>query len=100
VFQQEAQRFVIIRPHCIPEQSAPTLEQAFRLAKTIALWSLPVDPAIAARLKTANDWRRIKRETAWCGRTAEVTAPVSKPPIVTDSLPIPDDLSIPDFLRR
>jgi hypothetical protein len=100
VLQHEAQRFVIIRPHCIPKRSAPTLNEAFRLAKTVALWGLPLNLATAARLNAANDSRHIKRETAGSRRTAEVTEPVSKPPIATHSPPIPDDLSIPDFLRR
>jgi len=72
VFQQEGERYVIIKPHCIPEPSAPTLDEAFRLAKTVVLWSLPLDQAAAARLKTGNDWQRIKRETAWGRHGPEV----------------------------
>src|SRR6516225_4294170 len=58
-----------------------------------------VDPDIAARARV-NDWDRIRRENAWCRR----------PPIPIDVTTrsrwepcdpsVPDDLNIPDFLKR
>jgi hypothetical protein len=100
VFQREANRYVIIKPHIVPEQSAATLEDAYRLAETIALWTLPLDPDTASRLRAANKLERVRRQTAW-GRADIPTAVESKAMAVeSHGLPIPDDLSIPDFLVR
>src|SRR5262249_35007426 len=67
--------------------------------------TLPVDPDIAARARVnaANDRGRIRKEIARC---------LARPPIPVDvttqsrwepcvpSVPVADDLSIPDFLKR
>jgi hypothetical protein len=92
VFQREGSRYVIIKPHIVPEQSASTLEDAYRLAEIIALWTLPLDPDTASRLRAANKLERIRRQTAW-GRPNMADA-------VESGLRIPDELLIPDFLRR
>jgi hypothetical protein len=100
VFQREGSRFVIIKPHIVPEQSAATLEDAYRLAETIALWTLPLDPDTASRLRAANKLERVRRQTAW-GRPNIPDAVESEATAVeSHSLLIPDDLLIPDFLRR
>jgi hypothetical protein len=100
VFQREGSRYVIIKPHIVPEQSAATLEDAYRLAETIALWTLPLDSDTASRLRAANNLERIRRQTAW-GRPNIPDAVESKVNVVqSHDLPIPDDLSVPGFLLR
>jgi hypothetical protein len=100
VFQREGSRYVIIKPHIVPEQSAATLEDAYRLAEAIALWTLPLDPDTASRLRGANKLERVRRQTAW-GRPNIADAVESEAMAVeSHCLRIPDDLSIPDFLRR
>jgi hypothetical protein len=100
VFQREGSRYVIVKPHVIPEQSAATLDDAYRLAETVALWTLPLDPDAASRLRAANNLERVRRQTAW-GR-ANIPDAVESQVMAVESqgFPIPDDLSIPDFLRR
>src|SRR6516225_7916977 len=66
--------------------------------------TLPVDPDIAARVNAANDRDRIRREIAWC-RAARPPIPIdvtvqSRWEPCVPSVPIADDLSIPDFLKR
>jgi hypothetical protein len=63
----------------------------------------PLDADTANRIYAANNWDRIRREIAWC---------LVRPPIPVDvttksrwkpcvpSVPVADDLSIPDFLKR
>ena len=63
--------------------------------------TLPVDPDIAARVNAANDWDRIRKEIAWS--KPRLPAPKDfqsdwKP--CSPSVPVADDLSIPDFLKR
>jgi len=100
VFQREANRYVIIMPHIVPEQSTATLEDAYRLAETIAFWALPLDPDTASRLRAANNLERVRGQTEW-GRPNIPDAVESQVMAVeSHGLPIPDDLSIPDFLRR
>ena len=62
--------------------------------------TLPVDSDIAARA-CVNDWNRIRRENAWCRRPIpiDVTTQCRWEPCVP-SVPVADDLSIPDFLKR
>jgi hypothetical protein len=64
--------------------------------------TLPVDPDIAARARV-NDWDRIRREIAWCPARppipVDVTTQSHWEPCVP-SVPVADDLSIPDFLKR
>jgi hypothetical protein len=64
----------------------------------------PLDADTANRIHAANNWDRIRREIAWCR--------AARPPIPIDvtlqacsescvpSVPVADDLSIPDFLKR
>jgi len=66
--------------------------------------TLPVDPDIAARVNASSDWGRIRKEIAWC-RAARPPIPVdvttqSRWEPCVPSVPIADDLSIPDFLKR
>src|SRR6516225_9118170 len=66
--------------------------------------TLPVDPDIAARVNAASDWGRIRKEIAWC-RAARPPIPIdvttqSRWEPCVPSVPIADDLSIPDFLKR
>ena len=100
VFQQEANRYVIIKPHIVPEQSAATLEDACRLAETIALWTLPLDPDGASRLRATNNFERVRRQTAWGRPNISGVVESQVMAVEPHGLPIPDDLSIPDFLRR
>jgi hypothetical protein len=64
----------------------------------------PLDADTAYRIYAANNWDRIRREIAWC-RAARPPIPVdvttqSRWEPCVPSVPIADDLSIPDFLRR
>ena len=66
--------------------------------------TLPVDPDIAARVNASSDWGRIRKEIAWC-RAARPPIPVdvttqSRWEPCVPSVPVADDLSIPDFLKR
>ena len=62
--------------------------------------TLPVDPDIAARARV-NDWDRIRREIAW-----SKPRPPAPKEMQSDwrprspSIPVADDLRIPDFLKR
>jgi hypothetical protein len=101
VFQREGKRYVVIKPHCIPEQSAPTLEAAYGLAKQLAMWALPPDPDTDRRFRTVNHWDRIQRETAW-GRPKSVAEsardfPAQSKPAADTSLvsSISADLELP-----
>ena len=63
--------------------------------------TLPVDPDIAARVSAAIDWGRIRKEIAW-----SKPRPPAPKEMQSDwrpcspSVPVADDLSIPDFLKR
>ena len=64
----------------------------------------PLDADTANRIYAANSWDRIRREIAWC-RAARPPIPVdvttqSRWAPCVPSVPIADDLSIPDFLKR
>jgi hypothetical protein len=62
--------------------------------------TLPVDPDIAARARV-NDWDRIRKEIAWSKRRPPAPKEMQsdwKP--CSPSVPIADDLSILDFLKR
>ena len=65
--------------------------------------TLPVDPDMAARVNAASDWGRIRKEIAWSKPRPpipiDVTVQSRWEPCVP-SVPIADDLSIPDFLKR
>src|SRR6516164_10506572 len=65
--------------------------------------TLPVDADTANRICAANNWDRLRREIAWCLARppipVDVTTQSRWEPCVT-SVPIADDLSIPDFLKR
>jgi hypothetical protein len=100
VFQREGSRYVIIKPHSIPEQSAATLEDAYRLAGNFALWTLPLDPDTASRVRAANTFERLRREKAWGATYIPDTVESAAMAVESHGLPIPDDLLIPDFLRR
>jgi hypothetical protein len=62
--------------------------------------ALPVDPETARHSNAANDWGRIGKESAW----SQPQSPAPKE-MQSDwrprlpSVPVADDLSIPDFLR-
>ena len=63
--------------------------------------TLPVDPDIAARVNAANDLGRIRKEIAWSKRRPPAPKEMQsdwKP--CSPSVPVADDLSIPDFLKR
>jgi hypothetical protein len=65
--------------------------------------ALPIDPDIAvrARVSAANDWGRIRKETAWSKPRSPAPKEMQsdwKPS--SPSIPVADDLSIPDFLKR
>jgi hypothetical protein len=65
--------------------------------------TLPVDPDIAARARVnaANDRDRIRKEIAWSKRRPPAPKEMQsdwKP--CSPSVPVADDLSIPDFLKR
>jgi hypothetical protein len=63
--------------------------------------TLPVDPNIAARVNAANDLGRIRKEIAWSKRRRPAPKEMQsdwKP--CSPSVPVADDLSIPDFLKR
>jgi hypothetical protein len=65
--------------------------------------TLPVDPDIAARagVNAANDLGRIRKEIAWSKRRPPAPKEMQsdwKP--CSPSLPVADDLSIPEFLKR
>ena len=63
--------------------------------------ALPVDPETARRIDAANDWGRIRKESAW-----SKPRPPAPKEMQSDwrpcspSVPVADDLSIPDFLKR
>src|SRR5262249_7562352 len=65
--------------------------------------TLPVDPDIAARVIASSDWGRIRKEIAWCRVRppipVDVTTQSRWEPCVP-SVPVADDFSIPDFLKR
>jgi hypothetical protein len=63
--------------------------------------TLPVDPETARRSDAANDWGRIRKENAWS--KPRLPAPKEmqsdwKP--CAPSVPVAEDLSIPNFLKR
>ena len=65
--------------------------------------TLPADPDIAARARVnaANDLGRIRKEIAWSKRRPPAPKEMQsdwKP--CSPSVPVADDLSIPDFLKR
>jgi len=63
--------------------------------------TLPVDPDIAARVNAANDRGRIRKEIAWSRPRPPAPKEMQsdwRP--CSPSVPIADDLSIPDFLKR
>ena len=63
--------------------------------------TLPVDPYIAARVSAASDWGRIRKEIAWSKPRPPAPKEMQsdwKP--CSPSVPVADDLSIPDFLKR
>jgi hypothetical protein len=67
--------------------------------------SLPIDPDTARRTVAANDWGRIRQEIAWSRRVHRQrdSKAETAPPVIVDNPyldQIPDDLSIPGFLRR
>jgi hypothetical protein len=70
-------------------------------AATYHCATLPVDPDIAARVNAASDWGRIRKEIAW-----SKPLPPAPKEMQSDwrpcspSVPVADDLSIPDFLKR
>ena len=63
--------------------------------------TLPDDPDIAARVNASSDWGRIRKEIAW-----SKSRPPAPKEVQSDwrpcspSVPVADDLSIPDFLKR
>jgi hypothetical protein len=63
--------------------------------------TLPVDPDMAARFNASSDWGRIRKEIAW-----SKPRPLAPKEMQSDwrprspSVPVVDDLSIPDFLKR
>jgi hypothetical protein len=63
--------------------------------------TLPADPDIAARVNASSDWGRIRKEIAW----SKPWPPAPKE-MQSDwrprspSVPVADDLNIPDFLKR
>jgi len=63
----------------------------------------PLDADTANRIYAANNWDRIRREIAWCRARlpipVDVTTQSRWEPCVP-SVPVADDLSIPDFLKR
>src|SRR6516164_3436693 len=63
----------------------------------------PLDADTANRICAANNWDRIRREIAWCRArppiSVDVTTQSRWEPCVP-SVPVADDLSIPDFLKR
>jgi hypothetical protein len=63
----------------------------------------PLDADTADRVYAANNWDRIRREIAWCPARppipVDVTTQSRWEPCVA-SVPVADDLSIPDFLKR
>jgi hypothetical protein len=63
--------------------------------------TLPVDPDIAARVNAASDRDRIRKEIAWSKRRPPAPKEMQsdwRP--CSPSVPVADDLSIPDFLKR
>jgi hypothetical protein len=65
--------------------------------------ALPLDADAANRIYAANNWDRIRRESAWCRARppyfpVDVTTQSRWEPCVP-SVSISDDLSIPDFLK-
>jgi hypothetical protein len=63
--------------------------------------ALPVDPETARRSNAANDWGRIRKEIAWSKRRPPAPKEMQsdwRP--CSPSVPVADDLSIPDFLKR
>ena len=63
--------------------------------------SLPVDPETARRSNAANDWGRIRKESAWSKPRPPAPKEMQsdwKPS--SPSVPVADDLSIPEFLKR
>jgi hypothetical protein len=63
--------------------------------------TLPVDPETAQRINAANDRDRIRRGMAWCPRRPPAPKEMQsdwRPRSPT--VPVSDDLSIPDFLKR
>src|SRR6516164_9330597 len=63
----------------------------------------PLDADTANRIYAANNWDRNRREIAWCRARlpipVDVTTQSRWEPCVP-SVPVADDLSIPDFLKR
>ena len=67
----------------------------------LACTALPVDPETARRSNAANDWGHIRKESAW-----SKPRPPAPKEMQSDwrpcspSVPVADDLSIPEFLKR
>jgi hypothetical protein len=63
--------------------------------------ALPVDPETARRSNAANDWGRIRKESAWSKpRPPAPKEMQSDWRSCSPSVLVADDLSIPDFLKR
>jgi hypothetical protein len=63
--------------------------------------TLPVDPDIAARVNASSDWGRIRKEITWSKPRPPAPKEMQsdwKPS--SPSVPVADDLSIPEFLKR
>ena len=63
--------------------------------------ALPIDVDTARRINAANDWDRIRKEIAWSKPRPPAPKEMQsdwKP--CSPSVPVADDLSIPDFLKR
>jgi hypothetical protein len=70
-------------------------------ARSLRAACLPLDPETAARVNASNDWDRIRKETAWSKPRPPAPQEMQsdwKP--CSASVPVADDLSIPDFLKR
>jgi hypothetical protein len=64
-------------------------------------WALPLDPDTASRFRASNNLERVRRQTALRRRpTIPAAVKIEAMAVQSHGLPIPDDLSIPDFLRR
>jgi hypothetical protein len=76
--------------------AGPSLDERSLRAATLQL-----DPETSQRINAANDWGRIRKEIAWSRpRPPAPKEMQSDRTPCAPSVPVADDLSIPDFLQR
>jgi hypothetical protein len=92
----EGGRYHLRSPLTWPRTSWPNLEQARRSAELLALYSLPLDSNLAARIKRDNE----TPHPMGLPLNRPVAVPVVESPSIAPADFEGDPLEIPHFLRR